>query len=192
MLHTGFVTLSLLLALINCSAAEPFSSAYTSLSAKDCGRQQKGVDFSSYVCPGRDGIAVFVGEVDLRYSVSYGRAAESEPAAHQSFAPLQGISETLEWRYDEAPRARRPVATILRWHLAGQDEIPRREVLVVTRMPPGPVCWVALVDGRANKNAIELARQAADETARPFRCGVDKPAVLGERGAGMEHILALE
>jgi len=192
MLRTGFVTLPIFATLINVCAAEPFSSAYTSLAPKDCHPPIKGPESSSYICEGRDGIPVFVGEVDLRYSVSYGKAAERQPAAHETFAPPQGISETLEWRYDEAPRVRRPVATILRWHLASQEEIPRREVLVVTRLPPGPVCWVALVDGRANKNANELARQAA-ERARSFRCGIDKPAFLGVQGPGVaDDIVAAE
>lgn len=191
MLRTGFVAVSLLLALINACRAEPFSSAYTSLAPRDCAPPIKGPESSSYLCEGRGGIAVFVGEVDGRYAVSYGKDAQREPAAHQTFAQAQGISETLEWRYDEAPRSRRPIATILRWHLPSQEEMPRREVLVVTRLPPGPVCWVALVDGRANKNAGELARGAA-ERARAFRCGFDKPAVLGESGPGMQDVVAAE
>lgn len=191
MLRTGFVAVSLLLALTNACRAEPFSSAYTSLAPGDCASPIKGPESSSYLCEGRGGIAVFVGEVDGRYAVSYGRQAEREPAAHQTFAPVQGISETLEWRYDEAPRSRRPVATILRWHLPSQEGIARREVLVVTRLPPGPACWVALVDGRANKNAGELARRAA-ERARSFLCGIDKPALLGEVGPGLDGVVAAD
>jgi hypothetical protein len=192
MLRTGFLMVLGVAASYSSARAEPFSSAYTSLAPKDCAAPIKGPESSSYMCVGRNGIQVFVGEVDLRYSVSYGRSAEREPAAHQTFAPLQGISETLEWRYDEAPGVRRPIATILRWHLASQEEIPRREILVVTRLPPGPACWVALVDARANRNANDLARKAA-EGARSFRCGVDKPLFIGERGTGVtEDIVAAE
>jgi hypothetical protein len=56
----------------------------------------------------------------------------------------------------------------------------------VTRLPPGPVCHVAYIDGQANHNANELARQAADEFARDFKCGSDDVKVIGERGRAVE------
>jgi len=40
------------------------------------------------------------------------------------------------------------------------------------------------VDGRQNANALDLARRIADQHARTFRCGKDKPIVLGEKGPG--------
>ena len=46
--------------------------------------------------------------------------------------------------------------------------------MVVTRLPPGAVCHVAYVDVRANPNPNELARKAADEIARDFKCGKDE------------------
>ena len=42
-------------------------------------------------------------------------------------------------------------------------------MLAVTRLPPGAVCHVAYVDVKANPNANELARKAADESARAFQ-----------------------
>ncbi len=47
-------------------------------------------------------------------------------------------------------------------------------MLAVTRLPPGEVCHVAYVDVAANPNANELARQAADDLARDFKCGTDQ------------------
>ena len=41
-----------------------------------------------------------------------------------------------------------------------------KPMLAVTRLSPGAVCHVAYVDVKANPNANELARKAADETAR--------------------------
>ena len=79
---------------------------------------------------------------------------------------------TIEWRH---PKGGAPFAIIQRWHLAdnddtGPDNRPRtKQMLVVTRLPPGPVCHVAYVDVKANPNANELARQAADK-ARDFKC----------------------
>jgi hypothetical protein len=48
-----------------------------------------------------------------------------------------------------------------------------------------PVCHVAYIDGQANRNANELARQAADEFARDFKCGKDEVKVIGEKGAAV-------
>jgi hypothetical protein len=53
---------------------------------------------------------------------------------------------------------------------------------VVTRLPPGAVCHVAYIDVQGNPNANELARKAADETARGFQCGKDEVQVIGENG----------
>jgi hypothetical protein len=55
-------------------------------------------------------------------------------------------------------------------------------MLAVTRLPPGPVCHVAYVDAQANPNPNELARKAADELARDFKCGTDEVKVIGETG----------
>jgi len=59
-------------------------------------------------------------------------------------------------------------------------------MLAVTRLPPGKVCHVAYIDVKANPNANELARKAADETARPFQCGKDEVKVIGESGRAVE------
>ena len=80
-------------------------------------------------------------------------------------------------------------AAILRWNTTtiDSDDDSRQvagQVLVVTRLGPGGVCHVGYVDGRANPNANELARQIADDNARTFRCGKDKPLVLGVKGKG--------
>jgi hypothetical protein len=65
-----------------------------------------------------------------------------------------------------------------------EDGTVRGEVLVVTRLGPGGVCHVGYVDGRQNPNADDLAREIADKRARRFRCGKDKPIVLGDKGPG--------
>jgi hypothetical protein len=65
-----------------------------------------------------------------------------------------------------------------------EDGTVRGEVLVVTRLGPGGVCHVGYVDGRQNPNADDLAREIADQHARSFRCGKDRPIVLGDKGPG--------
>ncbi len=61
-----------------------------------------------------------------------------------------------------------------------------KPMLAVTRLPPGAVCHVAYIDVKANPNANELARKAADENARDFKCGKDKVKVIGESGRAVE------
>ena len=83
---------------------------------------------------------------------------------------------SVEWRVAGG----NPFAIIQRWRMAGGDPKP---LLVVTKLPPGAVCPVAYVDAASNPNADELARQAADQIARDFKCGTDQPKVLGASGA---------
>lgn len=61
-----------------------------------------------------------------------------------------------------------------------------KAMLVVTRLPPGPVCHVAYVDAVANPAANELARKAADDFARGFTCGKDEVKIIGAGGRAVE------
>ena len=82
----------------------------------------------------------------------------------------------------------KPFAIIQRWLIADNADPDKngrptaKPMLAVTRLPPGPVCHVAYIDGQANRNPNELARAAADEFARDFKCGKDEVKVIGERG----------
>jgi hypothetical protein len=46
--------------------------------------------------------------------------------------------------------------------------------------------YAAYIDGKANSDANELARKAADETARGFTCGKDEVKVIGASGRAVE------
>ena len=138
-------------------------------------------------CPGKAGLGVLISEDDLREIVSVGRnrsAAAKEPAAEVWFAPFNSTTNTVEWRAVNG----KPFAIIQRWHIADnsdQDKDSRpiaKPMLAVTRLPPGEVCHVAYIDAQANPNPNELARKAADELARNFKCGKDEVQVIGETG----------
>jgi hypothetical protein len=45
------------------------------------------------------------------------------------------------------------------------------------------------VDRVANPDANALARKAADESARSFKCGIDQPLIVGQRGRALEAML---
>lgn len=176
------------------SSAETIGSTYTSTAPGDCRVRSagNGVDDSTVrVCPGKNGLIVLISEDDLRETVSVGRnrlAASKEPAAQTWFGPFNSTTDTVEWRAANG----RPYAIIQRWHIADnadQDKDGRpiaKQMLAVTRLAPGPVCHVAYVDVAANPDANELARKAADELARSFKCGKDAVKVVGNSGRGVE------
>ena len=170
------------------ATAETIGSIYSSAAAKDCRTisGKKDGDSSTQICPGKNGLILLVNEGDLRQTVSVGRsarAAAKEPAAESWFGPFNSSGNTVEWRVADG----RPFAIIQRWQIADNDDQGKsgpkdKPMLVVTRLPPGPVCHVAYVDATANANANELARQAADETARSFICSKDEVRIVGTRG----------
>jgi hypothetical protein len=174
--------------LISPANAQTFSSSYTSTAPKDCrtiGKPENGS--AKQVCPGKSGLVVLISEDDLRQTVSVGPnhiAASKEPAAEAGFAPFNSTANTVEWRAVDGT----PFAIIQRWLISDTDKAGSpisKPMLAVTRLPPGPVCHVAYIDGQANRNANELARQAADEFARDFKCGKDEVKVIGEKGAAV-------
>ncbi|WP_271568695.1 hypothetical protein [Bradyrhizobium sp. CCBAU 11386] len=174
--------------------AQSVGSTYTSTAPKDCRQVGKPSELdgsTTRVCPGKDGLMVLIAEDDLREIVSVGRnrkEAAEEPAARIWFAPFNSSETTVEWR----AAGPKPFAIIQRWHIAdGSDPDKQgrpntKAMLVVTRLPPGPVCHVAYVDAIANPNANELARKAADDFARSFTCGKDEVKVVGTRGRAVE------
>jgi hypothetical protein len=172
------------------AGAQTFSSSYTSTAPKDCRVTSAGtgVDASTIrACPGKAGLLVLISEDDLRETVSVGgnrAAAAREPAAGIWFGPFNSTESTVEWRTMNG----KPFAIIQRWHIADisdEDKNGRpitKPMLAVMRLPPGQVCHVAYVDVQANPKANELARQAADEFARDFKCGEDEVKVIGATG----------
>ncbi|WP_025037356.1 hypothetical protein [Bradyrhizobium sp. DOA9] len=190
------IGLAVLMACIGLSRADAQSvgSSYTSTAPRDCrqiGKPSTLDGSSTRVCPGKDGLIVLIAEDDLREIVSVGRsrkAAAEEPAAKVWFAPFNSSEATIEWR----AAGTKPFAVIQRWHIADNADPDKqgrpntKAMLVVTRLPPGPVCHVAYVDGIANPNANELARKAADDLARGFACGKDAVKIIGARGRAVE------
>src|SRR3979490_2301606 len=174
--------------------AQTIGSTYTSTAPKDCRVTSagNGVDDSTIrVCPGKAGLVVLVIEDDLRETVSVGRnraAAAREPAAQAGFGPFNSTTMTVEWRALDG----KPFAIIQRWHIAdNSDEDTNgrpsaKPMPAGARRPPGPVCHVAYIDVKANPDANELARKAADETARSFLCGKDEVKVIGASGRAVE------
>ncbi|MBR0709534.1 hypothetical protein JQ603_23755 [Bradyrhizobium liaoningense] len=179
---------------LNGANAQSMGSSYTSTAPKNCRQVGKPSELdgsTTRICPGKDGLMVLIAEDDLREIVSVGRnrkVAAEEPAAKVWFAPFNSSETTVEWR----AAGTKPFAIIQRWYIADNADPDKqgrpntRDMLVVTRLPPGPVCHVAYVDAIANPNANELARKAADDDARSFTCGKDEVKIVGTRGRAVE------
>lgn len=196
MSRIGFISLAALLICLNAVAAvaQSVGSSYTSTAPKDCrqiGKPSELDGSTTRACPGKDGLIVLIAEDDLREVVSVGRnrkAAAEEPAAKLWFAPFNSSETTVEWR----SAGTKPFAMIQRWHIADSTDPDKqgrpntKAMLVVTRLPPGPVCHVAYIDAVANTNANELARKAADDFARGFTCSKDAVKIIGTRGRAVE------
>ncbi len=154
------------------SAAFANESVYTKLSgpAAHCTELESQADEGGWYlerCAGHAGVAVFVGEGDLRTMVSYGWNAKAEIAAHEKGPAFNTIDDTLEWRLKDG----KPFATILRWKVDGGPDMPKGEMLVVTQLDEGNQCWVAVVAAHKNRDANALARRAADDLAGTVTCG---------------------
>jgi hypothetical protein len=196
MRRIAFLCLTVLLTCLSAGhvAAQSMGSTYSSTAPKDCrqiGKPSELDGSTTRACPGKDGLIVLIAEDDLREIVSVGRnrkAAAEEPAAKVWFAPFNSSEATVEWR----SAGTKPIAMIQRWHIADgtdpdkQGRPNTKAMLVVTRLPPGPVCHVAYVDAIANPTANELARKAADDFARSFTCGKDEVKIVGTRGRAVE------
>jgi hypothetical protein len=191
-----FIISSLVVLAASSAAAQTIESTFTDFDLKKCQHILGTVeeDYGAWRCKGYDGIAIWMSAGDQRVMISFGPRAKEEPAAHQTLASFNGEGEKIEWRIEKGENKKQPFAAIMRWSTTTLDdkgEQVRGEVLVVTRLPPGAVCHVGYVDGRANQNADELAREIADKRAREFRCCKDAPIVLGTTGPGFSDPLDL-
>lgn len=144
------------------------------------------------VCEGLPNYPVYFAESDLRQFVAYG-GEQPEGAWPGGFGQFNHVGGTIEWR----TQGGRPFATILRWFIENanpQTGSPQAaftgQVLVISTVAqPGGVggskasCPAGYVDSKANADANELAREAADTIAADFVCGTDRPRFHGKRGA---------
>jgi hypothetical protein len=178
----SLLTLSTLLLLVGSNPAmaqSGFVSAYTDINLDECLVIEADDFFASWSCPGYRGYPLMVTEGDLRFALRYGFNIDKDDAGFQTLPPFNRLGDKLEWRLSNALGRWFPVATIVRYHTAdidtGEDS---GQVLVVTQLKEGDTCHIALVDARANQNANDLARQAADKAGN-FDCANDEVEVIG-------------
>ncbi|MCW5718292.1 MAG: hypothetical protein KIS68_10730 [Bauldia sp.] len=157
-------------------------SVYTALKLESCSQRptdpREELPWSLWDCAGYGGIAVLVGESDLRFTISYGVDGPADTGGGQTLAPFNSIGETLEWRLDDAGQ---PFATIIRYFVDTGEPGAEGQVLVVTKLGTTS-CHAAYVDALANEDANTIARAAADLIAPSFRCDIDTPLWVSTTG----------
>lgn len=185
----AFFAAPLIAALISGSAfAQTAASTTTPLNLKACSYKagKADEDYGEWRCSGYAAIPIVIRGGDQRSYVSFGANARNEPAMKQTLASFNGEGKAIEWRGERSANGKvKPYATIMRWSTTvTQDDgkVARGQVLVVTRLSPGPVCHVGYVDAIDNLNGFALAQKIADESARNFDCSSDKPIVMGSKG----------
>jgi hypothetical protein len=174
----------LVAALVAAAFATPaqaaFNSAYTELDLDLCLVIDADDFAASWACPGYKGYPLKVTESDLRFSLEYGFNVDANQNGRQTVPPFNTLAPRMEWRLSNDLGRWMPIATIVRYHTAdpetGKDE---GQVLVVTQLVEGNSCHVAYVDARANPDANELAREAADASG-DFSCANDEVEVIGD------------
>lgn len=169
----------MLLAIAPAWGQSGFTSAYTDLNLDDCLILEADDFGASWACPGYKGFPLMVQEGDLRFSLSYGFDADENDVGFQTLPPFNVLGEKLEWRLSNALGRWFPIATIVRYHTAHPETGENYgQVLVVSQIAEGNSCHIAYVDARANANANELAREAADR-AGDFDCMTDEVEIIG-------------
>lgn len=157
-------------------------SVYTDVALDGCklvAEAQEGEgEWATFLCAGHNGMAVYVTEADLRFSLGYGTKGQSQKSFRQFLSPFNTIGKKLEWRLKDG----RVQATILRYYTETGSEGKKGQILVVSKVSRGQACHVAYVDALANKGANVLAQYAADYVAPDFNCALDEPVHLGRRG----------
>ncbi|MFE0754033.1 hypothetical protein ACFW16_08780 [Inquilinus sp. NPDC058860] len=170
-----------LLAGLGPAAAGETASAYTELDPeRDCATVAAAGpddgDWQDLVCSGWRGYPVLLSIADLRSSVFYGFPPAGE-RPFETFAAFNSVGPRIEWRIDGGT----PFATIHRRTVEGAEG-QRTEVLVVSRVgqpADRQGCVVGLVAATGDPGANEAARRLADERARGFACGSDRPVEIG-------------
>jgi hypothetical protein len=180
-------------------------SRFTTIELKTCESAKINPDGGAWICKGLSGYPVYVADGrnggDLRQFVSFGPVGQTRRAATQSTTAFSSIfalkrnRATIEWRFRRVDGRDVPYATIVRFYTTSsaakgkaadsdgnRGDGNRGEVLIVTKVTPTEACQLALIDARANADAIMLARSAADELTAAFDCKSDQPRIVGATG----------
>lgn len=168
-------------------AVDLHKSQLTSIDLKQCRQISRHRDGGAWICPGIKGWPVYIAEGDLRQMMAFGPRPERRRSATQSLATFNSVFQgrrrpTVEWRLEQDQGRRLvPYATIVRYHTSRDGA--KGEALVVTKVDATDSCRMAVIDARANPDAMAIARAWAIAEVRKRPCP-DEPLVLGTVGTG--------
>lgn len=167
-MRTALVALAIgLVALTGAARAE---SAYTDLDTDACEvvKEYEGMG-ADLLCPGYDGIDVFVSEGDARLDVDYGAKNEN----FESFFAFNNIGNKIEWMLDGEGV---PYAAALRFLISVDGR--EAQALVVSKIgsDDAPGCVVGVVDAKADQ-ANGVAR-GLGAMAPLFDCTADQVVIV--------------
>ncbi len=174
------------------SAVDLHKSRLSSIDLKKCRklsshRASSRIDGAAWRCAGIKGYPVYFAEGDLRHFLAFGPDPQKRRSATQTLGAFNSIFKgrrrpTIEWRTDTtADGSQVPFATIVRFYTS--NEGANGEFLVVTKVDPKDSCQLAVIDARANSDAMAIARAWAIAEARQRPCP-DQPEQLGLKGKG--------
>lgn len=152
---------------------------------KTCQQIARHKDGGAWRCPGIRGYPVYFAEGDLRHFLAFGPQPEKRASATQTLGPFNSIFQgkrrpTIEWRVERVLSGRIvPYATIVRFHTSLEGA--NGEVLVISKVDAKQSCHLAMIDARANPDAMATARAWAIAEARKRTCP-EKPEILGQKG----------
>jgi len=135
-------------------------------------------------CHGLGGYGVALASEEGRVSLFFGHLGPWYlEGAWESFDAENAASAIVEWRLVDGE----PFAAIQRWRVfhAGHDPEQTGEVLVISKVGQpgiGEACVTAYVDAKANEDALDIARDIADNQAARFQCRVNAPVYHGIEG----------
>ena len=138
----------------------------------------------TWKCKGIKGYDVIYSEGDLRGTVGFGKNADDQCSAHQSFGRFNSLGSKIEWRMEKG----KPFATIMRWFTDNGEPNGKQNWLVVTKLKNGEACRTALIDTKF-PNANAVAQQKADST-RNFNCKKDLPEVVSSTMLKADEIVS--
>jgi hypothetical protein len=167
--------------------AETITSVYSDFNVAKCKRinqAQQEDESGQWQCKGIKGFDVLYSDGDLRGTMAFGKTAENQCAAAQSFGHFNSPGDKIEWRM----MAGKPVATIMRWFTEEGEPSIKQNWLVVTKINSDEVCRTAIIDTKY-PNANAIARQKADQSG-PFKCEKDLPEVISAKSFKVEEIMS--
>ena len=168
-------------------AVDLHKSRLTSIELKKCRQISNHKDGGAWICAGLRGYPVYFAEGDLRHMLAFGPQPQKRMSATQTLGAFNSVFQdkqrpTIEWRVEQAANGRIvPFATIVRFHTSREGQTG--DVLVITKVDAKQSCQLAVIDARANADAMVTARTWANAEAKKRSCP-ERPEVLGMPGKG--------